>query len=419
MVTNAFRHQRSVLEWGLVVCIAAAAAACSQDGGGGPGTGGNVGSGGANSSGGSNGSGGANSSGGATGSGGAVGSGGVHGSGGDPGSGGAPGSGGGNGSGGSSGSGGSPAGGGASGKGGETGNGGNSGSGGSPASGGTSGSAGANGPGGATGGGNGGSHGSGGAGGASSCNGRVLSLDKNTAGGNDAAKARVEVDFAGSSDLPTGATDRTIEFWAWMPTATWAANNNTTFFYGKLPSARNADGFGLDFGSPSGGMGTTDAFTNAVFDNDNQPSGVSTSPAQWVHFAMTWDGTAVRVFVNGVEKSAKTASGKVLMTGGTVLTIGGYSEENSFFNGYFDEFRVWKVARTAAEITSTMKKTLTGNEAGLTGYWKFDDNPGSMTAADSVTSAGHTAHPGMLMASSAGNMPTFITPSTPSPITCP
>ena len=40
-------------------------------------------------------------------------------------------------------------------------------------------------------------------------------LRDNTAGGNDAAKARVEIDMG--SDLPTGNTTRTIEFWAFVP----------------------------------------------------------------------------------------------------------------------------------------------------------------------------------------------------------
>ena len=48
------------------------------------------------------------------------------------------------------------------------------------------------------------------------------------------------------------------------------------FFYGT--NNRVADGFGLDFGSTSNGMGTIDPFTNAFFDNDNQPSGLTPPP---------------------------------------------------------------------------------------------------------------------------------------------
>ena len=109
-----------------------------------------------------------------------------------------------------------------------------------------------------------------------------------------------------------------------------------------------------------------------------------------------------------------TLAQKTLMTGMTALTIGGYPP--AFFNGRIDEFRVWNVARSAAEIASTMGHTLVGNEPGLTGYWKFDDATGT-TAADSVTSAGHTAHPGTLMANTTANLPTWV--ASTAPIACP
>ncbi len=132
---------------------------------------------------------------------------------------------------------------------------------------------------------------------------------------------------------------------------------------------------------------------------------------------MTWDGSAVRAFVNGIEKSTKMSAvaQKTLMTGLSVLTIGGYPGEGAYFNGYVDEFRIWNVARTATEIMSTMNHTLVGNEAGLTGYWKFDEGMGT-TAADAVTTAGHTGHPGTLMATSAANNPTWVAGA---PLTCP
>jgi Concanavalin A-like lectin/glucanases superfamily len=234
------------------------------------------------------------------------------------------------------------------------------------------------------------------------------------------AQARVVVDLM--NDLPIMSMPRTVEFWAFMKDSDWTANTNTTFFYGPNPSARNADGFGLDFGSKMGAIGTIDPFTNAIFDNDNQASGVTTTMNQWVHFAMTWNGTAVQAYVNGILKATMAAPAggaqKVLMTGKSPLTIGGYPTEGAYFNGYIDEFRVWNVARSATEIMGTMNKSLVGTETGLVGYWKFDETSGT-TVADSVTTAGHMAHPGMLMAASAAQNPTFVVPSPPTPVTCP
>ena len=63
-----------------------------------------------------------------------------------------------------------------------------------------------------------------------------------------------------------------------------------------------------------------------------------------------------------------------------------------------------------------MSSPLTGDEANLVGYWKFDETSGT-SAADSVTSAGHTPHAGTLMANSTANAPTFV--ASTAPLTCP
>ena len=251
----------------------------------------------------------------------------------------------------------------------------------------------------------------GGTGGASNCAGHAVAFNANVPGNNDPAKARVVVDFMTSADLPIGNTNRTIEFWAFVKASSWVGDANTMFFYGT--NNRVADGFGLDFGAT---VGTIDPFTNAIFDNDNQPSGLTATSDQWAHFAMTWDGTAVRAFVNGVEKATKTSTvaQKTLMTGRTPVTIGGY--DPAYFNGYIDEFRIWNVARSAADITSTMNKALAGNEAGLVGYWKFDETSGTTAADSTSTAGGHTPHPGVLMANNATNLPVFVVST--APISC-
>jgi hypothetical protein len=251
----------------------------------------------------------------------------------------------------------------------------------------------------------------GGTGGVASCAGHAVAFNGNVPGNNDVAMARVVVEFVNSADLPIGNANRTIEFWAFVKASSWVGDANTMFFYGT--NNRVADGFGLDFGAV---LGSIDPFTNAIFDNDNQPSGLSTTSDQWAHFAMTWDGTTVRGFVNGVEKAAKTSAvaQKIFMTGRTPLTIGGYAP--AFFNGYIDEFRVWNIARPAADIISTMHKPLAGTEPGLTGYWKFDEMSGTMAADSTSATGGHTPHPGVLMASSAANLPAFVVST--APISC-
>jgi hypothetical protein len=256
-----------------------------------------------------------------------------------------------------------------------------------------------------------------------SCAGNAISFSANGTGtASDAAHARVMVDLM--SDLPSGNANRTVEFWAYVKSTDWHGDTNTMFEYGSQ-NGTNA-GFGLDFG---GVAGSIDPYVNGgSLDNDNQPTGLDATMDQWIHFAVTWDGTTMRAYANGVQKAMKSATTGCNMSANdpctlhttvTQLTIGCNNPRFACFNGWIDEFRVWNVARSATDIMSNYNKGLVGDEAGLVGYWKFDETSGT-TAADSVTSAGHTAHPGMLMAvTPATQNPTFGAPPSPAPILCP
>ncbi len=102
----------------------------------------------------------------------------------------------------------------------------------------------------------------------------------------------------------------------------------------------------------------------------------------WYHIAGVYDGSSVKIYVNGVlQKTTQIASG-THTTGSTSLlfgdnpTWGGRS-----FDGTIDEVRIWGVARTEEEILENYKVELTGTEAGLAGYWNFNDGEGT-TATD-------------------------------------
>ncbi|HEY0466600.1 MAG TPA: LamG domain-containing protein, partial [Polyangiaceae bacterium] len=167
---------------------------------------------------------------------------------------------------------------------------------------------------------------------------------------------------------------------------------------------------------------TLNPFTNGGFTEDSTKDlGITSATDQWVHVAMVWDATNLLTYVNGALKITTVSSDlqvTALATAQSTVIIGCNPSNKNCFNGNFAEFRVWNVARTATEIQSAYKKSLAGNEAGLVGYWKFDDAAGAATAADSVTTAAHTAHPGTLKASSTA-LPTFVTATPPVPLVCP
>ncbi len=90
--------------------------------------------------------------------------------------------------------------------------------------------------------------------------------------------------------------------------------------------------------------------------------------------------------INGVTVGTKTINVE-LTTSVSPLSIG-YSPTFSGsggFTGKLDELRLWKVARTDAQILADMHHRLTGKEPDLVAYFPFDEGTGT-TSKDLVKS---------------------------------
>jgi len=125
----------------------------------------------------------------------------------------------------------------------------------------------------------------------------------------------------------------------------------------------------------------------------------------WQHVAVTWDGTNVLCYVNGVARQAQPYSGS---NGNTTasLVIGKDLIHGYRYTGYLDEMRLWNRVRTENEIASAMCHPLAGSEPGLVGYWNFDDGSGS-TATNAAALTGSTCNATLY------NSPTFVPSSIP------
>ena len=92
---------------------------------------------------------------------------------------------------------------------------------------------------------------------------------------------------------------------------------------------------------------------------------VITAANAWYHVVATYDGSQLRVYVNGAEVASRSA-GAPQADNGLKLTIGRYSDGGSPFNGLLDDIRLYSRALSAAEILSLFDTTAPTVPTGLT-----------------------------------------------------
>jgi hypothetical protein len=123
----------------------------------------------------------------------------------------------------------------------------------------------------------------------------------------------------------------------------------------------------------------------------------------WTHLAVTCtiansNSTKLTLYVNGSSEGNGTLTtdpGSFSEIYNTTASFGlGIGADNgSGWGGNIDDVRVWNVVRTSTEIENNYQTQLAGNESGLVGYWKLNNNYN-----DSTSNANHLT---------AYNSPTF------------
>ena len=86
----------------------------------------------------------------------------------------------------------------------------------------------------------------------------------------------------------------------------------------------------------------------------NYVSGPTANPLNtWTHLALTYDGAALRLYVNGAQAATRATTGAIQTTTNP-LWIGGNQPYGEYFQGLIDEARVYNRALTPAEIQNDM-----------------------------------------------------------------
>ncbi len=200
--------------------------------------------------------------------------------------------------------------------------------------------------------------------------------------------------------IPT--SEVTVEFWA----DTAQFGTQSAFMLNPDDGANRFNAH-LNYNSPSPGVTYWD-FGNISGGGRLGPvSAPANSIGNWVHYAFvaSQSGNFMRIYTNGVLQATQSGM-NVFVRGSYSLQIGGPGFP---YNGSLDEFRVWSVARTQAQIQGGRYTPLTGNEANLVVYYKFDSASG--TVATNSASATGAAYNGTLV-----NSPSWVGSTIPIPV---
>jgi hypothetical protein len=91
--------------------------------------------------------------------------------------------------------------------------------------------------------------------------------------------------------------------------------------------------------------------------------------SKWTHVATTWDGSTLRMYVNGTQVASSALSGTAT-TSSRPLRIGGNNVWTEWFNGLIDEVRVYNRALSPDEVKQDRDTPINGQMKAVHGTFK-------------------------------------------------
>jgi hypothetical protein len=171
-------------------------------------------------------------------------------------------------------------------------------------------------------------------------------------------------------DSPSLHLRRAMTLEAWVKPSTIGGDWRDVVYRGNdayyLEASSQADGLPMGGGSFNGADGE-----GQVFGDDWLPTGA------WSYLAVTYDGSMLRLYVDGKEVASKPQSG-MLVASRDPLQIGGDHIFGQYFEGTIDEVRVYDVALAPDAIQKDM---VTPVGVGTSGDPEPPSAPGGLAAS--------------------------------------
>lgn len=172
------------------------------------------------------------------------------------------------------------------------------------------------------------------------------------------------------------ASNITVE--AWLKYDNWSTSTNS-------PAVARWDSSTTN-GSWRIGRTGAQQFRFSVYINNQVytvESNSSKNAGEWYHVVGTYDGTTLRIYVNGVQEDSSNISQGSLPSSGAPLSIGEYAnQDNPYWAGSVDEVKIFNRVLSAREVAAEHSAQASGIPSGL--------SLGAVTAGTSNTATADT-----------------------------
>lgn len=183
----------------------------------------------------------------------------------------------------------------------------------------------------------------------------------------------------GINDRLAGTNTITVEAWVYLTDYPFLPTIVGNYGGGQMQFLLR-----VDWGQPAFWVDNGSGYQNIY--------GASTVPLfTWTHIAGVWNGSDLRIYVNGVEDGVTTDIYGAFYTHYEPVRIGAnlFSEA---FAGKIDDVRIWSYARSQGQIAASMNQCLTGLEPGMLAFYDCEDGGGPIL----IDKTGH-GYDGLLM----------------------
>lgn len=97
----------------------------------------------------------------------------------------------------------------------------------------------------------------------------------------------------------------------------------------------------------------------------------------WQHVAGTFDGSKMRLYLNGVCIDSLVFNGTISKTPNNNLYLGAHLTYSRYYQGTIDEVRIWSICKSASDIANGYTDEICSAQPGLRAYYKFSQGKAS------------------------------------------